>query len=88
MQEKSELEEIVDSRDRNEAKKLYQKVRCLTEGFKKVSVAEGLLRLWMKNFSKLLRGDDQINSAFGEDIAAAPINDDGADVLQPSHDEV
>ena len=46
-----------------------------------------MLRLWRKYFPTLLQGDDDTNTAF-RDVIPKPIDDDGVEILQSSHEEV
>ena len=50
--------------------------------------AQGVLRLCRHHFTTLLRGDGDINSGTREDSEPAPIDDDGVEILPPSHNEV
>ena len=50
--------------------------------------AQAVLTLRMQNFSTLLRGDGNINSATRKDSVPAPIDDDGVEMPPPSHNEV
>jgi len=97
-QERREREEAENSRNRNEARKFYQRVKRLTQGFKPgvssacrdddgnlVTDVQSMLSLWREHFSQLLAGDDDNNSA-GEQ--AALVAEDEVEIPPPSHDEV
>ena len=50
---------------------------------------QGVLRLWWQHFSKLLRGNGDINFTTREDSKPPPIdNDDEVELSAPSHNEV
>ncbi|XP_062135135.1 uncharacterized protein LOC133844877 [Drosophila sulfurigaster albostrigata] len=92
--EKRECEELEVLQDRNDARKFYQQVNRLTQGFKTgdengnlVTDTQCTLRLWRAHFSKLLAGDDGTNPAIGGSSPIPPI-DDNVDIPLPSHDEV
>ena len=81
------------------ARKFYQKVKRLTEGYKPegssckdengnfVTNPQGVLRLWLKHFSSLLQGDCDTNITF-KDVVPNPIDDDSVEISPPSHEEV
>ena len=78
-------------RCRNDARKFYQKLKRLTEGYKPgassgkdengnlVTDPQGVLRLWRKHFSTPLQGADDTNTAF-RDVVPNPIDDDGVEI--------
>ena len=86
-------------RCRNDARKCYQNVKRLTEGYypgassckveneNLVTDTQGVLRLWRKHFSTLLQGDDDTNTA-SRDVVPNTIDDDGVEIPPPSHEEV
>ena len=45
------------------------------------------MRFWRKHFPTLLQGDGDTNTALRDDVPK-PINDDNAETLPPSHEEV
>ena len=83
----------------NDARKFYQKVKRLTQGYKPevssckdengnlVTDPQGVLRLWRKHFSTLLQSDDDTNTAF-MNVVHNPIDDDGVEIPPPSHEGV
>ena len=85
-------------RCRNNARKFYQKVKRLTEGYKLeasscknehgnfVTDPQGVLRLWRKHFSTLLQSDNYTKTAF-RDFVPNPIDDDCVDIPLPSHEQ-
>ncbi|KPU81866.1 uncharacterized protein Dana_GF27359, partial [Drosophila ananassae] len=97
-QERRECESIESSRDRNEARNFYQRVKRLTQGFKTGGVAckdddgnlitdaEIVLRLWRDHFSSLLAGSG--HDDYGEYDPQTPIYGTDVDVPTPSHAEV
>ncbi|XP_037957054.1 uncharacterized protein LOC119686977 [Teleopsis dalmanni] len=99
-QERREREEIEVCRNRNDARKFYQKVNRLTQGFKPgastckdengnlVTDTQNVLKVWKEHFSKLLSGDDNINSAIEEMPSVSPIENDDVEIPPPSHNEV
>ena len=97
--EKREREELEMCSDRNDARKFYQQVKRLTQGFKPGASAcrdengnlvidtQCTLRLWREHFLKLLAGDDVQNPATEEADSIPPIDDD-VEVQPPSPYEV
>ena len=97
-QERREREEVEMYRCRNDARKFYQKVERLTEGYKPeassckdehgnlVTDPQGVLRLWKKHFSTLLQGDENTNTAFRE--VPNQIDEYCVEIPPPSHDEI
>ena len=95
--EKRVCEEMEMHMDRNEARKFFQKIKRLSDGFKTgaksckdahgnmVTDAQGILKAWREHFSKLLNGDDDINPAAGVEN---PLTDDGVEIAPPDYDEV
>ena len=85
-------------RCRNNARKFYQKVKRLVEGYKLgvssckdengnlITDLQGMLSLWRKHFSTLLEGDDDTNTAFRD--VPNPIDDDGVEIPPLSQEEV
>ena len=83
----------------NDVRKFYQNVKRLTEGYKPgvssckdengnlVTDPQGVLRLYRKHFSTLLRGEDDTNTAF-RDVDPNLIDDDDVEIPPPSHEEV
>ena len=98
-QERREREETEMHRCRNDALKLYQKVKRLTDGYKPgassckgeygnlVADPRGILRLWRKHFNPLLQGDDDTNTVF-RDVVPKSIEDDVVEIPPPSHEKV
>ncbi|XP_049316710.1 uncharacterized protein LOC125779404 [Bactrocera dorsalis] len=96
--EMREYEQLDKLADRGNARKFYEKMRRLTEGFKTgayscrtpqgdlVTDAQSILRLWREHFSNLLNGSDSTTPGEGE--LDSPIDDDGADVPLPDREEV
>ena len=94
-----ECEELEMLANRNNARKFYQKVRRLTEGFKTgafscknkdgdlVTDVQSNLKLWREHFSNLLNSDSCACHRESED-PDTPIVDDGIVVPLPDHDEV
>ncbi|XP_050339414.1 uncharacterized protein LOC126765720 [Bactrocera neohumeralis] len=92
--EMREYEELDKLADRGNARKFYEKMRRLTQGLKTkayscrtqssdlVTDAQSILKLWREHFSSLLNGRECTTP--GE----FPIDDDGADVPLPDHEEV
>ncbi|XP_050337863.1 uncharacterized protein LOC126764111 [Bactrocera neohumeralis] len=95
MHEYGELDKLAD---RGNARKFYKKMRRLTEGFKTgayscrtpkgdlATDAQSILKLWREHFSSLLNGSERTTPGEGE--PGSPIDDDGADVPLPDHEEV
>ncbi|XP_049301820.1 LINE-1 retrotransposable element ORF2 protein isoform X6 [Bactrocera dorsalis] len=93
-----EYEELDKLADRGNVRKFYDKMRRLTEGFKTgayscrtpkgdlVTDAQSILKLWREHFSSLLNGSESTTPGEGE--PDSPIDDDGADVPLPDHEEV
>ncbi len=93
-----EYEELDKLADRGNARKFYEKMRRLTEGFKTgayscrtpkgdlVTDAQSILKLWREHFSSLLNGSERITTGDGE--PNFPIDSDVADVSLPDHKEV
>ena len=85
-------------RCRNEARKFYQEVKRLTEGYKPGACSckdengnletgpQGVLRLWRKHYYTLLEGDDDTNTVF-RDAVLNPIDDDCVEIASPTHEE-
>ncbi|XP_054745770.1 uncharacterized protein LOC129250151 [Anastrepha obliqua] len=94
-----ECEELEMLANRNNARKFYQKVRRLTEGFKTgafsyknkdgdlVTDIQSSLKLWREHFSNFLKSDSCACHRECED-PDTPIDDDGIDVTLPDHDEM
>ncbi|XP_043063419.1 uncharacterized protein LOC122319764 [Drosophila ficusphila] len=94
--ERRECESIECSRDRNDARNFYQRVKLLTQGFKTggfacrdddgnlVADKDIVLKLWRDHFSTLLAGDAP---SLGDSDSLTPIDDD-TDIPAPSHIEV
>ncbi|XP_043064519.1 uncharacterized protein LOC122320475 [Drosophila ficusphila] len=94
--ERRECESIECSRDRNDARNFYQRVKRLTQGFKTGGFAcrdddgnlvpdkDIVLKLWRDHFSTLLAGDAP---SLGDSDSLTPIDDD-TDIPAPSHIEV
>ena len=81
---------------RNDARKFYQKVMHLTEGYKTGGssckdehgnlVTDPQGGLWRNHFATLLQGDDDTNTAFRNVLN--PIDDDGVEIPPPSHEKL
>ncbi|XP_050331585.1 uncharacterized protein LOC126760169 [Bactrocera neohumeralis] len=96
--EMREYEKLDKLADRGNARKFYEKKRRLTEGFKTgayscrtpkgdlVTDAQSIVKLWREHFSSLLNGSERTTPGEGE--PDSPIDDDGADVPLPDHEEV
>ncbi|XP_049304006.1 uncharacterized protein LOC125776321 [Bactrocera dorsalis] len=96
--EMREYEQLDKLADRGNARKFYEKMRRLTEGFKTgayscrtpqgdlVTDGQSILKLWREHFSSLLNGSERTTPGEGE--PDTPIDDDGADVPLPDHEEV
>ncbi|XP_049315624.1 uncharacterized protein LOC125779109 [Bactrocera dorsalis] len=96
--EMREYEQLDKLADRGNARKFYEKMRRLTEGFKTgayscrtpqgdlATDAQSILKLWREHFSSLLNGSERTTPREGE--PDTPIDDDGADVPLPDHEEV
>ncbi|XP_049318579.1 LINE-1 retrotransposable element ORF2 protein isoform X1 [Bactrocera dorsalis] len=96
--EKREYEELDELADRGNARKFYEKMRQLTDGFKTgayscrtpqgdpATDAQSILKLWREHFSSLLNGSEHTTPGEGE--PDSPIDDDGADVPLPDQEEV
>ncbi|XP_037928856.1 uncharacterized protein LOC119663271 [Teleopsis dalmanni] len=99
-QERREQEKIEVCRNRNDGSKFYRKVNRLTQGFKPgastckdensnlVTDTQNVLKVWKEHFSKLLSGDDNINSAIEEMPSVSPIENDDVEIPPHSHNEV
>ncbi|XP_050335103.1 uncharacterized protein LOC126762422 [Bactrocera neohumeralis] len=84
--------------DKGNARKFYERMRRLTEGFKTgayscrtpkgdlVTDVQSILKLWKEHLSSLLNGSESITPREGE--PDYPIDHDGADVPLPEHEEV
>ncbi|XP_054745958.1 uncharacterized protein LOC129250353 [Anastrepha obliqua] len=97
-----ECEELEMLANRNSARKFYQKVRRLTEGFKTgafscknkdgdlVTDIQGILKFWRKHFSNLLSSDSCVCHRECRECEDpdTPIVDNGIDVTLPDNDEV
>ena len=98
-QERREREELEQSRNRNDARKFYQQVKRLTEGFKPgaytckdeegnlVTDAQRVLQIWKEHFSTLLSSDEATNPTQSGSSLSTILFDD-VTVPPPSHEEV
>ncbi|XP_054085666.1 LINE-1 retrotransposable element ORF2 protein isoform X1 [Zeugodacus cucurbitae] len=96
--EMREYEELEKLADRGNARKFYEKMKRLNEGFKTgasscrdqggnlVTDVQGILGLWREHFSDLLNGSESTTPGDGE--PDPPIDDDGTDVPLPDHEEI
>ena len=60
---------------------------CKDENGNLITDPLGVLRLWRKQFSTLPRGDNDTYTTF-RDVVPNPIDNDGMEILPPSHEEV
>ncbi|XP_054089770.1 LINE-1 retrotransposable element ORF2 protein isoform X1 [Zeugodacus cucurbitae] len=96
--EMREYEELEKLADRGNARKFYEKMKRLNEGFKTgasscrdqggnlVTDVQGILGLWREHFSDLLNGSESTTP--GDSEPDPPIDDDGTDVPLPDHEEI